>query len=275
MSKLLPANFMRLKKDKFFWIGIAFMFAAGVFFPVMRYADMKQTGIINNIDNGFFGCALFISIILAVFCSLFIGTEYSDGTMRNKIVIGHRRASIYLANFITSAIVSIAMSIMFFLPYLCLGVPMLGFFEMDMKLVLLFSLTTFTLSVAFSSIFTLIAMLCHNKANAAVICILLAFALLFSGLILNRMLDAPEIIGGYTMGANGELVYGESPNPKYLDGTKRELVQTIYDINPGGQATQCMLLKAVNIERLPIYSLIIVILTTGAGVIFYKKKDLI
>ncbi len=274
MSKLLFANFMRLKKDKFFWSGIIFMFAAGVFFPAMRYVDMKQTGTINNIDNGFFGCALFIGIIMAVFCSLFIGTEYSDGTIRNKIVIGHKRVSVYLANFITSAIVSIAMSIMFFLPYLCIGVPMLGFFEMDMKLVLLFSLAALMLAVAFSSIFALIAMLCHNKAITAVVCILLAVALLVSGLILNRMLDATETVGGYTMGANGELVYGESPNPKYLDGTKREIVQTIYDINPGGQEIQCMTLEAVNIERLPIYSLIIVILTTGAGVIFYKKKDL-
>ena len=35
MSKLLSANFMRLKKDKFFWIGIIFMFAAGVLYPTM------------------------------------------------------------------------------------------------------------------------------------------------------------------------------------------------------------------------------------------------
>lgn len=274
MSKLLSANFMRVKKDKFFWIGIAFMFAAGVFFPVMRYTDMKQMETINHIDNGFFACALFIGIMMAVFCSLFIGTEYSDGTMRNKIVIGHQRTSMYLANLITSAIVSIAMCIMFFLPYLCIGIPLLGFFEMDMKLVLLFSLASLMLAIAFSSIFTLIAMLCHNKAITAVICILLALVLLVTGLILNRMLDATETIGGYTMGADGNLVYGESPNPNYLDGTKREIVQTIYDINPGGQVIQCTSLEAVNTERLPIYSLIIVTLTTGAGVVFFKKKDL-
>ena len=40
---------------------------------------MKQSGYINNLDNGFFMCALFIGIILAVFCSLFIGTEHNDG----------------------------------------------------------------------------------------------------------------------------------------------------------------------------------------------------
>ncbi|WP_302013673.1 hypothetical protein [[Ruminococcus] torques] len=42
MSKLLSANFIRLKKDKFFWSGLVFMLAAGIFFPVMRYMDMSH-----------------------------------------------------------------------------------------------------------------------------------------------------------------------------------------------------------------------------------------
>lgn len=51
MSKLLSANFIRLKKDKFFWSGLVFMLAAGIFFPVMRYMDMRQTQTINRIDK--------------------------------------------------------------------------------------------------------------------------------------------------------------------------------------------------------------------------------
>lgn len=273
MSKLLSANLMRLKKDKFFWIGMAFMFAAGIFFPVMRYADMKQTESINNIDNGFFGCTLFIGIIMAVFCSLFIGTEYSDGTIRNKVVIGHKRTSIYLTNFFTSALTSITMCMMFFLPYLCIGMPLLGFFEMSIQLILLYALAILMLAIAFSSFFTLISMLNRNKAVTAVICILLAFLLLIVGAQLNRMLAEPKINMGLVVTESGQE-YEEIPNPKYLDDGERKVVQFCYDFFPGGQAIQCMSLEAVNIERFPIYSLIIVVLSTGAGVIFYKKKDL-
>ena len=72
------------------------MFIVGRAFPLLRYKDMKQSGYINNLDNGFFARALFIGIILAVFCSLFIGTEHNDGTIRNKIIVGQKeKRSIY------------------------------------------------------------------------------------------------------------------------------------------------------------------------------------
>ena len=41
-------------------------------------------------------CALFIGIILAVFCSLFIGTEHNDGTIRNKIIVGHEKSKLFI-----------------------------------------------------------------------------------------------------------------------------------------------------------------------------------
>lgn len=257
-----------------FWIGMTFMFAAGIFFPVKRYLDMKQSGSVNSIDNGFWSCALFIGIIMAVFCSLFIGKEYSDGTLRNKIITGQKRTSVYLANFVTSAIVSVVMCGIFFLPYLCIGIPLLGSFEMNIKTVLLFALTVLLLAMAFSSVFTLISMLNHNKAVTAVLCILLAFGFLLTGSLLNRMLNTPKTISIYTLDENNNPVHSEEPNPKYLEGLKREFVQTLYDINPGGQVIQCVSLEAVNLSRLPVYSLLIMAITTGAGLFFFKKKEL-
>lgn len=273
MSKLLSAGFIRLRKDKIFWIALIFMFGAGVFFPVMRYMDMQQSGYINNIDNGFFACALFIGIVMAVFCSLFIGTEYSDGTIRNKVVIGQKRTSIYLSNLIICAIVSIVMCAAFLIAYLCVSIPLLGFFEMGIKLVLLFTLAVFVLSIAFASIFTLISMLNHNKAITAVVCILLAFLLLFAGAQLYKMLNEPETNMGLITTENGQE-YQEIPNPNYLEDGKREVVQFLYDFVPGGQALQCVSLEANNIVVLPVYSLIIIILTTGIGMFFFRKKEL-
>lgn len=274
MNKLLSANFFRLRKNKCFRGSLAFMFVIGIASPLLRYRDMKQSGYINNLDNGFFMCALFIGIILAVFCSLFIGTEHNDGTIRNKIIVGQKRETIYLSNMVTCSIIAITMCIVFFVPYLSVGIPLLGFFVADMKMIVMIGITVLVLSVTFASLFTLVAMLSQNKAIIAVACILFSFGLLFAGAICNRMLDAPKTIPAYSIGENGERTAQEMENPKYLDGTKREIVQFFYDVNPGGQAIQCSTMQVVNLTRLPIYSLVIVILTTGAGVWIFKKKDL-
>lgn len=201
-------------------------------------------------------------------------TEHNDGTIRNKIIVGQKRETIYLSNMVTCSIIAITMCIVFFVPYLSVGIPLLGFFVADMKMIVMIGITVLVLSVTFASLFTLVAMLSQNKAIIAVACILFSFGLLFAGAMCNRMLDAPKTIPAYSIGENGENTAQEMENPKYLDGTKREIVQFIYDVNPGGQAIQCSTMQVVNLTRLPIYSLVIVILTTGAGVWIFKKKDL-
>lgn len=135
------------------------MFALGIVFPLLQYRDMKIFGYTNTIDNSFFGCAFFIGIIMAVFCSLFIGTEHSDGTVRNKIIVGQKRDAIYLSSLISCSIVAIILCFIFFIPFLCLGIPLLGFFVTDIKIILLIGLTVFVLAIAFSSIFTCYAVI--------------------------------------------------------------------------------------------------------------------
>lgn len=110
---------------------------------------------------------------------------------------------------------------------------------MDIKQVLLFTLAVFVLAIAFASIFTLISMLNHNKAITAVVCILLAFLLLFAGAQFNKMLNEPETNMGLMMTDNGQE-YQEIPNPNYLEGGERKVVQFLYDFVPGGQALQCV-----------------------------------
>lgn len=273
MNKLLSANFMRLRKEKVFWILFFFMFALGIVFPTIIKIDEMRTGIINDIDNVFGHYAMPMGIIIAVLCSFFVGQEYSDGTIRNKIISGKKRTDIYLANFITCATASLFICCGFFIPYLCIGIPLLGFFTIETKVVLQLLLTVIFLSVAFSSIFNLVAMLNTNKAVTAVICILLAFLFLLIGMQLNKMLSQPKTVLGMTI-EDGVETYEELPNPNYLGDEERKIVQFAYDFTPGGQVAQCAAMDAVNLSILPVYSLIITLAATGIGVFCFKKKDL-
>ena len=78
-----------------------FMFLDAFHTVLMQYLSFKQYG--GEIENYFserfaFGQTVAVSIISAIFIGLFIGTEYSNGTMRNKLVIGHSRGAIYFSN---------------------------------------------------------------------------------------------------------------------------------------------------------------------------------
>lgn len=277
MNKLLAANFSRMKKDKIFWIGMAFMLCLGIFTNILYY---KQNILYPEsplyLDNGFFVPAMFIGIVASVFCSLFIGTEYSDGTIRNKIIVGHPRAAVYLSNLAVCIAACILMCLTFTVVYTIIGYFHLGWLKTDIKAIFIFFIAMLMIAVANCAIFTLITMLNQNKAISAVVCILLAFGMLFAGSYIKSMLDEPEIYDAYTYVDNaGRIVTDEAEiNPNYVGGTKRKVYEFINDFLPGGQAIQTSNMSAPKPEIFILYSSVILVITTGAGILIFRKKDL-
>ena len=170
-------------------------------------------------------------------------------------------------------LVSVIICCGFFLMYLLVGIPLLGFFSMDIKIIFQLFLTVIFLAIAFTAIYTLVAMSSSNKAVTAVICILLTFLLLFFGMQLSQMLSQPETVLGMTI-EEGVQISKEFPNPNYLNTKERKIVQFVCDFTPGGQVAQCVSMDAVNLPVLPLYSSMIILLTTGIGLLCFKKKDL-
>lgn len=275
MNRLLAANIVRLRKNKCFLGGILLLVILGILYPVMKCIEMKNTGYETTLDTGFFIGAAVLPVLLSVFVSLFIGTEYSDGTIRNKIMVGHERKSVYLANLLTNLIAAFALNIVFSSSYLAAGIPLLGFFQEDLKVIFLFAGIEFVLICSFTALFTVIAVLISNKAVSAVICVLGTFLVLFAASYLNARLNEPETYPAYTyVEGRTEVTEEEEKNPLYLDGKDRERYQFLYDFLPGGQVIQCVTMTAVNPKRLPVYSAILFVLTTAGGVLLFERKDI-
>ena len=95
MSRLLNAGFSRLKKSKCFRGFMIFMFLFGGYIKIAEFYNQEKYNTSIPLDSGLFVYVTVIGILLAAFISLFIGTEYNDGTIRNKLVIGHTRSAIY------------------------------------------------------------------------------------------------------------------------------------------------------------------------------------
>ena len=189
MNKLLSAGFFRLKKNLLFWLSMVFMAIAGISFPLAAYADSQKYGLVYTLEGNFFTSAVFAVILSSVFCSLFIGADYSSGTIRNKVIAGHNRVSLYLANLVICIAACLLMTAAYSAAYLATGLPLLGTFTISAKTVMTFVAILLCLIIAASALFTVISMLIRSKASSAVTCILLAFILLFAGTYLNARLN--------------------------------------------------------------------------------------
>ena len=217
--------------------------------------------------------ATMIGIIIAIFTSLFLGVEYSDGAIRNKISIGHKRISIYLSNFIITTITSLYSYILFVVIVVIIGIPLFGGITIANSKLLMLIGSIFVNIIAYSSIFTFIAMMISNKTITAIVSIMLAFGLMMTALTCIKILDTSKTVTQATM-INGETKIEEIPNPKYPSEPKKKVFQTLLDINPSGQMFQIAGRTDPNLKVLPLYSLGIVVIFTGVGLMIFNKKEL-
>ena len=276
MRKLLAANCLRIIRNKLFWLAMIAMAIFGIILPVSHYLNMQKYQYPMYIDMGFFGSGVFLLIVMAVLGCLFLGTEYSDGTIRNKLLVGHKRPIIYLSNLLTLFIAGTFLNVIWIMTYLCVGLPLLGGFQSEVKTILLFSICIEILIMVFASIFTLITMINQKKATAAVICLLCAFAMLFASSFVLSSLSEPEIIDGYTyIDDSGDVHTREArPNLRYLTGIKRDILEFLDDALPSSQALNVSNRNVDNPYILMLYSGVIILVTTCSGLVLFRRKDI-
>lgn len=281
MSRLLRAEFSRLFKSRIFWIGIIYALGIGALSSTTQYREMVSTpGYHPHIDNILYSNCLFMPIVAAVFVGLFVGTDYSDGTIRNKLMIGHTRTEVYFSNLFVCMIALFIIHLVEILAVLGIGVPLVGNLEMPVSVLVKLGLISLVTLVALTSIYLLISMLIQSKANASVTAIVLSIVFLMSAMVLQNRLNAPkyyeEMDYTYTDedGNTREYHQEREMNRKYLSGTKREIYEFLYDVLPGCQMLQMARQDLENPGRLPLYSLAVTVVTTACGVCFFRRKNL-
>ncbi len=274
MCNLLSAGFVRLRKSLSFWIAMAVMSGVGVLEAALSRWAEQSSGNAVSLDMRYMIFALLAGIVLSGFCSLFVGAEYSSGTIRNKIAAGHTRTAVYLCNLILCAAAGVFLCIGYIVPFLAFGIPLLGFFETGLSIVLRCTLYAFLMTAALSSVFTMLSMLNQNRAATAVISISLAYFLLFLGIFLYSRLSEPEIIPAQEYIQDGQILLREAaPNPGYVQGIKRLIYQFLFRL-PGPQAVRLAVMPAEPLRDLPLASVSVLLLSSGIGLFLFRKKDI-
>lgn len=277
MTKLLSAGFYRLFKSRVFWIMLAICILLQVLVCVdnFRYERERPENTVI-LDDIVFSIVPAIGFISSALISLLLGEEYSDGVVRNKLTVGHRRSDIYFANLIVCIAGSFIMLAALFLSGGLLGFALFGGFTYDAGTLLRLILCCFLLTAALSSIDVLVVMCCQNKAVAAVLSLALVLVMLFAGSYLDSVLNEPEMqYGAMFLNEDGVMEFVDpAPNPHYVSGMTRTVMAVTEDIIPMGQAIQINNFALERSARWPLLSIAVFTAVSALGYAIFKKKDI-
>lgn len=280
MSRLLSAGFMRLWKSRVFWTLVAGMFLWSLFMVYGNHMECIAKGETDDtLTNFFFGYGVIIGGAVSIFASLFFGTDYSDGTIRNKIIIGHSRKSIYMSNLIISVAAGVVMTAAWILAMLAVGVPVCGWNGFDAVQVLVYLAVSFFMIVAFAAVFTAFSILLSNRSVAVIVSFLVFLFFLWCGAYIYSRLREPEVEPIYTMVTKDgvEKITDASyiENPTYVRGTQREVYTRILEFMPTGQALFLMENEVTDVSFMIFSSLVITVAVTLGGIVCFGRKDLL
>lgn len=275
MNRLLSAGFSQLWKNKSFRLGLIMMPGIMAYTLFCNYYEMKQYNLSYSIDGFMYGCFLLITVFTPIFASLFMGTEYSDGTVRNKLVIGHSRTAVYLSSlticFVSSLLVCSAITLITF----SLGIPLFGMPKAAPLIIMREYFHGVLMTAALSSLFTLLAMTITSKPVSAIVCTVGLFFLFFMSMYILQRLISPETITGYELMMDSSVIPMEHPNPRYLKGTARKAYEFLQDFLPTGQGLQLGQLGYLEHPlQACLCSLFVTAATTVGGILAFQKKNL-
>lgn len=249
MIKLLRGDFARLFQSRVFLVCAALMFG----FAITIASVMKFSADFNRpTDSIMFGNTQFLSIMIAVFVGTFVGTDYSNGTIRNKLLL-HSRASIYISNLILCITASLIIHFAWLLVFLLSeAFGLTETFEMTNENIVLSILVSILGVAALSSMFLLICMLITSKSTALATVLILSFIMLYTSITIVEEGGNPpplsEFLPDYQFMWLNSLVLSSSLG---------------YYIN-----------MPDNFNMFPLFSLLVVALTTAVGILIFQKKDM-
>lgn len=272
MYKLLKAEFFRLKKDMIFWLFI-FLSIGVAGFTLFRHTNSSVEKILlDKFVNEFI---MYIGIFISIFVSIFVGKEQSEGIIRNKIIVGHKRIDIYLSNLIISIVTSIFSYLIYLTLVLLIGIPLYGDLQMALYEFAMSILNVFLVIIAYCSIFNFVTMISSEVTISTTICIILFIAMFVVVGSLSLTVNNPKYITHtYTDEQGNQSIISQEPNPNYPGEEAVKIARTIYYFIPQGQANDIANGETEYLSELPLYSIVFISIVNIGGIYLFKKKEL-
>lgn len=281
MTRLLNANFARLFKGKLFWICEGAAVSLGL---IEVFTHIKNPT--NNPEFVFrpevwlFNMSGFVLLIItAILVGFFVGGEHG-GVLRNKIIVGKNRASIYLADLFACCIGVLIIHALFVITIFAAGIICGGQVFLKAEEILLFELLRVASLLSMCAFFTTLSMLIPKKLAGAVAALVAIFAFFFiSNSVSVNLLKINQKI--------------EEGTASSSDIVEREVLSITQDVLPFGQHDRLRTVlhslisnrerelagyEMINETSIPVEiapsALFVFVLTTAVGVLIFRRKDI-
>ena len=285
MRNLLSAEFLRMFKSLTFKLCLLFSAGLGAFMVLVRWMDVithpdiyAELGVeYRNVDGLIFVGGVYLIFAIAVFIGSFVGREYSDGTIRNKITAGHTRCAVYVSKFIVCAVADTILHGLYIIVVIALGNLLIGGTTFTVEEIVTRTIVSTMPVIAMTAFLLLFSMLIQSKAVGSVVCLLATVFMLFATIYIFQKLEAPEYYDAYQYidENTGEIVSVEKEkNYNYLTGTKRKVYEELNKALPSSQLYQIAMNNMDNLGEKMFYNCLIVCLGVGGGTIIFRKKNL-
>ena len=252
MANLLAEGYRRLFKGKRFYIvGIVLIgltilltFMYLMINKMMSSQDVEEFKM--TADSLLMAMNGDMPLFIGITAGMLIVQDFRNNTIRNKVIIGHSRTNIYLANWIVSVSVMLIYMFAFYITVLIFGAIMLGFEEFPSTAIFVNMLHSLAIQLAVTS---LIVFLCNTMKNIGgfVLSITMHYIVSMFSLVLQLM---------------------ERKYPKLAELT-----------NEAVPSLQMSIIQ--NYEKIPkhsvrmfVFMFAITIVSTVAGILLFQKSDL-
>jgi len=233
MSKLLRSGVRRYVRSYVFWLAIIITIGVAVACGI----SARQFAY----DDFYF---MIILIANAVMISWIVGSEHEEG-VRNKVISGHTKGSIYFSELILGVAASAILYLLFAMIFFGINSYIIG--HAPNSIAIKIFLCGVLASACAASILATISCMISHRAIVAIVNILLILGLIFASQTIDNMLSRPEYWEEYDyeyeeiVDEEGNVHLGMSPiegsmhlveNPDYINSPVREILNVIGQLSP-------------------------------------------
>ena len=226
MFNLIRAEFRRMLDFKGFYIYLILSFLIGSFF-------MNEWGTFSSYEVVILYFTMLYGFLASPFISLFVCRDHHDGTIRNKIIAGHSRSSILIAEYIVCFAAAMIIYGVYWTHVFINMKSDNGQFSFSSLMIIKFMLCCVLITAVYTALIVTAAMLIGSRASAVVWTLISLILLVLGSSLISSMVetDAMERI-------KKDIGFYDVDEEALLSDTEREICVFFDDLLPFNQSMQ-------------------------------------